>query len=180
MTHIFILVTCHKKFHVFHKSKSHNGFSLVTWLIKAEKLCRKTCMFDQRKQFKFTTKCDGIITNCDSFVYYKVQWTVITNCDSLFITKCNTVHYKLRHWGFTKSYRFITTCDNIVLEVVTSRCQNFWMTTSRQTSRKTVSDFIDLVQFELICQMLAKFSGVKSERTVFTLRKRKINCVVST
>ena len=58
-------------------------------------------MFDQRKQFKFITKCDGIITNCDSLVYYKVQWTVITNCDSLFITKCDTVHYKLRHWGFT-------------------------------------------------------------------------------
>ena len=54
------------------------------------------------------------------------------------------------------------------------------MTTSRQTSRKPVSDFIVLVQFELICQMLAKFSGVKSERTVFTLRKRKRNCVVST
>ena len=31
----------------------------------------------------------------------------------------------------------------------------------------------DLVHFQLICQMLAKFSGVKSERTVFTLRKRK-------
>ena len=137
-------------------------------------------MFEQRKQFKFITKCDWIITNCDSLVYYKVQWTVITNCDSLFITKCDTVHYKLRHWGFTKCDRFIINCDSIVSEVVTSRCQNLWMTTSRQTSRKTVSDFIDLVQFELICQMLAKFSGVKSERTVFTLRKRKRNCVVST
>ena len=38
-------------------------------------------------------------------------------------------------------------------------------------------DFIDLVQFHLICQMLGKFSGVKSERTVFELRKRKKNCV---
>ena len=28
--------------------------------------------------------------------------------------------------------------------------------------------------------MLAKFSGVKSERTVFKLRKRKKNCVVFT
>ena len=34
------------------------------------------------------TKCDIIITNCDSLVYYKVRWTVITNCD--------TVYYKLR------------------------------------------------------------------------------------
>ena len=35
------------------------------------------------------SKCDGIITNCDSLVYYKVRWTVITNCDSIFITKCD-------------------------------------------------------------------------------------------
>ena len=30
----------------------------------------------------------------------------------------------------------------------------------------SVSNFIDLTQFHLICQMLAKFSGVESERTV--------------
>ena len=45
---------------------------------------------------KIITKCDGISTNCDSLVYYKVRWTVITNCDSFFITKCDTVYYKLR------------------------------------------------------------------------------------
>ena len=45
---------------------------------------------------KVITKCDGIITNCDSLVYYKVRWTVITNCDTFFITKCDTVYYKLR------------------------------------------------------------------------------------
>ena len=45
---------------------------------------------------KIITKRDGIITNCDSIVYYKVRWTVITNCDSFFITKCDTVYYKLR------------------------------------------------------------------------------------
>ena len=28
--------------------------------------------------------------------YYKVRWTVITNCDRFFITKCDTVYYKLR------------------------------------------------------------------------------------
>ena len=41
-------------------------------------------------------KCDGIIKNCDSLVYYKARRTVITNCDSFFITKCYTVYYKLR------------------------------------------------------------------------------------
>ena len=49
------------------------------------------------------------------------------------------------------------------------------MTTNRKTSFKTVSDFIDLGYFQLICQMLAKFSGVKPERTVFKLRKSKNN-----
>ena len=44
---------------------------------------------------KIIAKWDGIITNCDSLVYYKVRWTVITNCDSFFITKCDTVYYKL-------------------------------------------------------------------------------------
>ena len=45
---------------------------------------------------KIIRKCDGIITNCDSLAYYKVRWTVVTNCDSFFITKCDTVYYKLR------------------------------------------------------------------------------------
>ena len=38
---------------------------------------------------------------------------------------------------------------------------------------RTVSDFIDLIQFLLTCQMLTKFAGIESERTVFKFRKRK-------
>ena len=53
-------------------------------------------MFDQRKKFRSITKCDGISTNCDGLVYYKVRWTVITNWDSFFITKCDMVYYKLQ------------------------------------------------------------------------------------
>ena len=68
-------------------------------------------------------KCDGIIANCDSLVYYKVRWTVATNGDSFFITKCDTVYYKLRQvlqsamnllqiaTGVTKCDEFITNCD---------------------------------------------------------------------
>ena len=37
----------------------------------------------------------------------------------------------------------------------------------------TVSNFIDLNQIHLICQMLAKFSGVKSKRSVSKFRKRR-------
>ena len=47
------------------------------------------------------------------------------------------------------------------------------MTTNRKTSLKTVLEFIDLVLFQLICQMLAKFFGVKSERTEFEFTKGK-------
>ena len=43
-----------------------------------------------------------------------------------------------------------------------------------------VSNFIHLIQFHLICQMLTKFSVVESKRTVskFRKRKRKILCCV--
>ena len=38
---------------------------------------------------------------------------------------------------------------------------------------RTASNFIDLIQFHLIWQMLAKFCQDESERTVFKFRKRK-------
>ena len=38
---------------------------------------------------------------------------------------------------------------------------------------RNVSNFDDLIQFHLICQMMAKFLGVKSGRTVSKFRKRK-------
>ena len=43
----------------------------------------------------------------------------------------------------------------------------------------TVAKFIDFIQFHSICQMLAKFSGVESERIVSKFRKRNRKfCVV--
>ena len=62
------------------------------------------------------TGCDGISTNCDSLVYYKVRWTVITNCDSIFITKCDGFiancdrYYKVR-W-LLQIATGITKCDD--------------------------------------------------------------------
>ena len=55
---------------------------------------RHACLTKENNSF--ITKCDGIITTCDSLDYYQVRWTVITNCDSFFITKCA---------------RFIANCD---------------------------------------------------------------------
>ena len=43
-------------------------------------------------------------------VYYKMRWTVITNCDSFFITKCDTVYYKMRQ--VLQSAMIITNCDS--------------------------------------------------------------------
>ena len=47
---------------------------------------------------------------------------------------------------------------------------------------RTISNFIDVIHFHLISQMLAKFSGYfKSERTISKFRKRKRRfCVVFT
>ena len=66
---------------------------------------------------KIITKWDGIITNCDSLVYYKVRWTVVRNCDTFFITKCDTVYYKLRQvlqsaMDLLQIVTGITTCDD--------------------------------------------------------------------
>ena len=46
---------------------------------------------------------------------------------------------------------------------------------------RTVSNLLNLIQFQFLCQILVKFSGVKSKRTVSQLRRRKGNyCVVFT
>ena len=47
--------------------------------------------------------------------------------------------------------------------------------TSLQKWICTVSNFTDLIQFHLICQMLAKFWGFDYKRTVSRFRKRKRN-----
>ena len=65
-----------------------------------------------KKIIRFITKSDGIITNCESLVYYKVRWTVITNGDSFFITKFDG---------------FITNCDRFykvrwLLQIATVQC----------------------------------------------------------
>ena len=68
-----------------------------------------------------TSASDGIITNCDSLVYYKVRWTVITNCDTFFITNCDRyykvrwIYYKLRQ--VLQSAMIITNCDSTHLSL---------------------------------------------------------------
>ena len=45
--------------------------------------------------------------------------------------------------------------------------------TSLKKWKRTVSNFIDLIQFHFICKMLATFSGGESERTLSKFRERK-------
>ena len=57
------------------------------------------------------------ITKCDSFVYYKVRWSVITKGDSFFITKCDKCYYKVRQvlqsvTILLQSATGITKCDD--------------------------------------------------------------------
>ena len=81
---------------------------------------------------KVITKCDGIITNCDSLVYYKVRWTIVTNCDTFFITKCDTVYYKLRQvlqsaMDLLQIATGITKCDDYYkLRQYTFHLKNGW------------------------------------------------------
>ena len=53
-------------------------------------------------------------------------------------------------------------------------------TSLKKCGIRTASNFIDLIQFHLIWQMLAKFSKVESERTVskFGRGKRQLLCCV--
>ena len=65
-------------------------------------------MFDQRKEFKFITKCDGIITNCDRLVYRLLQiTTALLLSEARFITSCDR-YYKVR-------WTVITTCATVFL-----------------------------------------------------------------
>ena len=60
--------------------------------------------------------------------------------------------------------------------------KDFWMTTNRkrllESQFRTVSNFIDLIQFPSICQMLAKFSGLNPKGPYLSVEKEKENFYV--
>ena len=64
-------------------------------------------------------------------------------------------------------------------ELVTSRCHGSKISGCQQikTSLKkwirTVSNFIDLIYFHLVCQMLAKFPGLNPKGPYLSLEKEK-------
>ena len=63
-----------------------------------------------------TWKSSGIMTNWDSLVYSKLQWTVVTNL----------VHYKVR-WNYDKLRQlsqFITKCNEQLLKILTDLLQS--------------------------------------------------------
>ena len=64
-----------------------------------------------------------------------------------------------------KSLRHVATVANFLNDNKLETSLKKWI--------RTVSNFIDLIQFHLICQMLATFSGGESERTLSKFRERK-------
>ena len=73
----------------------------VFWhYILVDEVSRITLKNYYKVKSQLLTKCDGIITNCDKLVYYKVRHSLlqiatgITKCDE-FITNCDK-YYKVR------------------------------------------------------------------------------------
>ena len=98
---------------------------------------------------KSITKCDGIITNYDSLVYYKMRWTVVTNCDRFFITKCDTVYYKLR--------RVLQSAKNL-LQIATgiTKCDDYYkLRQYRRDSQLLV--FQDFFSFYIFRRKISPF-----------------------
>ena len=58
---------------------------------------------------KIITKCDGIITNCDSLVYYKAQWT-LQIATAFLLQSATRIIKKLRQ--VLQSAMIIKNCDS--------------------------------------------------------------------
>ena len=91
----------------------------------------------------------------------------------------NMTHHR---WPFWDCFRDAIASFNGYREEKTLRqvamVVKFLDTNKPKTSLKwiwTVSNFIDLIQFHLDCQMLTKYPGVESESTVSKLRYGKWN-----
>ena len=64
-----------------------------------------------------------------------MRWTVIRNCDTFFITKCETVYYKLRH--VLQSAMIITNCHS--KSVTTHNLVTFNIAKYHQITRKNAA-----------------------------------------
>ena len=116
-------------------------------------------------------------------IYYSIiKNTPITNYTTLIIA---TIKNRFKEvevlMTIERRSRYITLpCYRHVAMVAQFLVDNK-LKTSLQKWICTVSNFTDLIQFHLICQMLAKFSVVEDKRTISTFRKRNRNiCVVFT
>ena len=101
---------------MLHASRRHHLCLWSTMHILTLYSCWQSKLNHSRKIIR---KCYVIITNCDSLVYYKVRWTVITNCNTFFITKCDTVYYKLRQ---------VLQCAMDLLQIATgiTKCDDYY------------------------------------------------------
>ena len=69
---------------------------------------------------KIITKCDGIMTNCDSLVYYKARWTsqiataFLLQSATRFITNCDR-YYKVRWLLQIATVHLVVTGEAVIL-----------------------------------------------------------------
>ena len=94
-------------------------------------------------------------------------WSNLKRVETCYVTSARTK-------TFFASIEFQNSRGQVVRHV--AMVANFLYDNKLETSLKkrirTVSNFIDLIQFHLICQMLATFSGGESERTSSKFRAR--------
>ena len=99
----------------------------------------------------------------------KFVWSNLKRDETCYVTSARTKTFfasiEFQNNTEEKSLRHVAT--------VASFLNNNKLKTSLKKWIRTVSIFIDLIQFHLICQMLATFSGGESERTISKFRKRK-------
>ena len=77
-------------------------------------------------------------------VYYKVRWTVITNCDSFFITKCDTVYYKL--WQV-----LISAIDLLQIATGITKCDDYY---KLRQYRSTMVEEVKIVNGSMTCKAM--------------------------
>ena len=116
-----------------------------------------------------------------------VAWPALPiHCSCVFFSCCfsfniSELNHHFWHGWLDKNGEIWDTCTKVLHnreKSLTSRCHGSKISGWHQTQK--CHWLIDLIQVQLFCQMLAKFAGVKSKRTIFKFRKRKENCVAFT
>ena len=73
-----------------------------------------------------------------------MRWTVIVNCDSFFITKCDTVYYKLRQV-------LISAIDLLQISTGITKCDDYY---KLRQYRSTMAEEVKIVNGSITCKAM--------------------------